>query len=135
VPRAAAPRPPRPAPPPPPPRPADPPRRRRHAAAAQLVGAVCRPPRDDAYDDADLPGGARATFALAGGAPGAPRVKFYRQDSELRSPRGLLLRTSHFRPCAPRSPDGRLPCVIYCHTNSGSRRDVEEILCVRNYND
>ncbi|KDD74697.1 hypothetical protein H632_c1127p1, partial [Helicosporidium sp. ATCC 50920] len=27
-----------------------------------------------------------------------------------------------------RSRDGRLPAVIYCHCNSGSRRDAEEIL-------
>ena len=26
------------------------------------------------------------------------------------------------------SPDGRLPCVVYCHCNSGSRRDAEEVL-------
>lgn len=35
---------------------------------------------------------------------------------------------SHYRPCVVRSKDGRLPCVIYCHTNSGSRRDAEEIV-------
>lgn len=35
---------------------------------------------------------------------------------------------SHYRPCVVTSKDGRLPCVIYCHTNSGSRRDAEEIL-------
>ena len=22
--------------------------------------------------------------------------------------------------------DGKLPCVVYCHSNSGSRRDAEE---------
>ena len=30
----------------------------------QLVDAVCRPPRDDAYTDADLVGGRRASFRL-----------------------------------------------------------------------
>ncbi len=30
----------------------------------QLVDAVCRPPRDDAYTDADLVGGRRAAFRL-----------------------------------------------------------------------
>ena len=35
---------------------------------------------------------------------------------------------SHYRPCVVESQDGKLPCVIYCHTNSGSRRDAEEIV-------
>lgn len=35
---------------------------------------------------------------------------------------------SHYRPCVVESVDGKLPCVIYCHTNSGSRRDAEEIV-------
>ena len=26
------------------------------------------------------------------------------------------------------APDGVLPCVVYCHCNSGSRRDAEEAL-------
>lgn len=26
--------------------------------------------------------------------------------------------------------DGRLPCVIYCHCNSGSRRDAEEAVYI-----
>lgn len=28
----------------------------------------------------------------------------------------------------PETPDGKLPCVVYCHCNSGSRRDSEEAL-------
>jgi len=44
-----------------------------------------------------------------------------------KNPRGLKLQCSHYRPCVVTSRDGRLPCVIYCHTNSGSRRDAEEI--------
>lgn len=42
--------------------------------------------------------------------------------------RGQKLQASHYRPCVVASRDGRLPCVIYCHCNSGSRRDAEEIL-------
>lgn len=42
--------------------------------------------------------------------------------------RGLKLHASHYRPCVVTSADGRLPAVIYCHCNSGSRRDAEEIL-------
>ena len=33
---------------------------------------------------------------------------------------------SHFIPLDAKGKDGRLPCVIYCHCNSGSRRDAEE---------
>jgi hypothetical protein len=42
--------------------------------------------------------------------------------------RGQKLQASHYRPCVVTSSDGRLPCVVYCHCNSGSRRDAEEIL-------
>ncbi|PRW33772.1 alpha beta-hydrolase [Chlorella sorokiniana] len=87
----------------------------------QLVDAVCRPPRDDAYTDADLVGGRRAAFRLY-------NHKYYRQDVVLTNARGQQLQASHYRPCVTTSPDGRLPCVVYLHCNSGSRRDAEEIL-------
>ncbi len=41
--------------------------------------------------------------------------------------RGLKLQCSHFIPTGVNGKDGRLPCVIYCHCNSGSRRDAEEV--------
>jgi len=120
----------------------------------QLVDAVCRPPRD-VYMEADLVGGTRATFAFA--AQSSKIRKYYREDVELvrielffypglhhtiqlidsdlllmswmqTNSRGQRLLCSHYRPCVVRSKDGRLPCVIYCHTNSGSRRDAEEIV-------
>eukprot|EP00890_Picochlorum_soloecismus_P001336 jgi/Picsp_1/2202/NSC_05666-R1_esterase lipase domain-containing protein len=91
----------------------------------QLVDAVCRPPRD-VYMEADLVGGTRATFAFA--AQSSKIRKYYREDVELKNSRGQRLVCSHYRPCVVRSKDGRLPCVIYCHTNSGSRRDAEEIV-------
>ena len=91
----------------------------------QLVGAVCRPPRDT-YDETDLVGGRRAAFMFGESRPTIK--KYYRQDVELRNPRGQKLQCSHYRPCIVTSSDGRLPCCIYCHTNSGSRRDAEEIL-------
>ncbi|KAL4425310.1 hypothetical protein ABPG75_009326 [Micractinium tetrahymenae] len=72
----------------------------------QLVDAVCRPPRDDALYDR----------------------KYYRQDVSLTNSRGQKLQASHYRPCVVTSADGRLPVVVYCHCNSGSRRDAEEIL-------
>ena len=40
--------------------------------------------------------------------------------------KGLKLVCSHFIPLDVKGRDGRLPCVIYCHCNSGSRRDAEE---------
>jgi len=90
-----------------------------------LVGAVCRPPRD-IYQESDLVGGIRAAFSF--GETRARIKKYYRQDVELINTRNQRLQCSHYRPCVVTSSDGRLPCVIYCHTNSGSRRDAEEIL-------
>ncbi|KAL6778743.1 hypothetical protein ACKKBF_B04825 [Auxenochlorella protothecoides x Auxenochlorella symbiontica] len=87
----------------------------------QLVDAVCRPPRDDSYTDEDLVGGQRASFRLG-------KARYYRQDLELHNERGERLLCSHFRPCIVASKDGRLPVVVYCHCNSGSRRDAEEII-------
>lgn len=46
------------------------------------------------------------------------------------NPRGLKLQCSHFKPCHVRRKEGGLPCVIYCHCNSGSRRDAEEAICI-----
>eukprot|EP00983_Pelagomonas_calceolata_P127250 1161385-Pelagomonas_calceolata.AAC.1 len=44
--------------------------------------------------------------------------------------RGAKLQCSHFVPEGVVGADGRLPCVVYLHCNSGSRRDAEEALCV-----
>ncbi|KAF5832482.1 Alpha/Beta hydrolase protein [Dunaliella salina] len=44
--------------------------------------------------------------------------------------RGAKLQCSHFVPDGVVGVDGRLPCVVYLHCNSGSRRDAEEALCV-----
>ena len=41
---------------------------------------------------------------------------------------------SHFIPLDAKGKDGRLPCVIYCHCNSGSRRDAEEAVRIRGGN-
>lgn len=46
----------------------------------------------------------------------------------LTNTRGQRLQASHYRPCVVTSADGRLPAVVYCHCNSGSRRDAEEAL-------
>jgi hypothetical protein len=39
---------------------------------------------------------------------------------------GMKLQCSHYFPLDARSADGKLPVVVYCHCNSGSRRDAEE---------
>lgn len=91
----------------------------------QLVDAVCRPPRD-VYEESDLVGGRQASFAF--GESHNRIRKYYRQDIELYNIRQQRLVCSHYRHCVVTSKDGRLPCVIYCHTNSGSRRDADEIL-------
>jgi hypothetical protein len=33
---------------------------------------------------------------------------------------------SHYLPMSTRTRDDKLPVVVYCHCNSGSRRDAEE---------
>ena len=39
------------------------------------------------------------------------------------------IKCSHLVPkYPPESKEGKLPCVVYCHCNSGSRRDSEEAL-------
>jgi pimeloyl-ACP methyl ester carboxylesterase len=91
----------------------------------QLVDAVCRPPRD-VYEESDLVGGRQASFAF--GESHNRIRKYYRLDIELYNDRQQRLLCSHYRHCVVTSKDGRLPCVVYCHTNSGSRRDAEEIL-------
>lgn len=90
----------------------------------QLVDCVCRPPRD-VYRHKDLIGGEEGVFVI--GKP--PKVrKFYREDLFLYNNKGQKLCCSHYRPTIVPSNDGKLPCVIYCHCNSGSRRDAEEAL-------
>jgi len=47
-----------------------------------------------------------------------------RTDLTLTNPRGLRLACSWFRPAV----NGPLPCVVYCHGNSGCRLDCEGLL-------
>ncbi|KAG2496724.1 hypothetical protein HYH03_005137 [Edaphochlamys debaryana] len=88
-----------------------------------LVDCIVRPPRDEYVYPDELIGGRRGLFRV-GRYPGV------REDCALVSKRGLRLQCSHFVPKHVRGRDGRLPCVIYCHCNSGSRRDAEEAICV-----
>lgn len=39
---------------------------------------------------------------------------------------GQTMKCSHYIPLDAKSKDGSLPVVVYCHCNSGSRRDAEE---------
>lgn len=91
----------------------------------QLVDCVCRPPRDNQYSDRDLIGGTRATFSFAP-QRGMPIRKYYREDIDLKNAKGEILKCSHYRPCVQQHLQA--PCVIYCHSNSGSRKDAAEII-------
>ncbi|CAN1852358.1 Uncharacterized protein YqkD [Linum perenne] len=50
---------------------------------------------------------------------------YQRKDVEIKNTRGHVLQCSHYVPIV--SPEGKpLPCVIYCHGNSGCRADASE---------
>ncbi|KAL5056660.1 hypothetical protein RYX36_037342, partial [Vicia faba] len=57
-------------------------------------------------------------FSLAGRT-------YQRQDLELKNARGYTLKCSHYLP-SPFPEDTSLPCVVYCHGNSGCRADANE---------
>nr|GMD80543.1 uncharacterized protein LOC104225093 [Ipomoea batatas] len=80
-----------------------------------LVNNIIRPPRAEYDPKDDL---LDEEFMLKG--------KWYqRKDLELKNIRGDALKCSHYMPII--SPEGKpLPCVIYCHGNSGSRADASE---------
>jgi len=85
----------------------------------QLEDCIIRPPRAT-YTDDELVGGTSGNFAV-GVYPGV------REDVELRNGRGQLLKCSYYRPTG-RSVPQDLPCVVYCHCNSGSRCDANEVV-------
>ncbi|KAJ7525710.1 hypothetical protein O6H91_17G062500 [Diphasiastrum complanatum] len=81
----------------------------------QLVNFVIRPPRADYSPSHDL---LEQEFVLKG-------HKYERKDLEVQNSRGHALQCSHYKP--QRVPeDTSLPCVIYCHGNSGCRADANE---------
>ena len=43
-----------------------------------------------------------------------------------RNKAGQQIMVSHYLPINARTRDDKLPVVVYCHCNSGSRRDAEE---------
>ncbi|KAE8076939.1 hypothetical protein FH972_015556 [Carpinus fangiana] len=81
----------------------------------QLVNFIIRPPRAEYDPKNDL---LDQEFMLKG--------KWYqRKDLEVKNSRGDVLQCSHYVPIV--SPEGKpLPCVIYCHGNSGCRADASE---------
>ncbi|RDY09434.1 yqkD, partial [Mucuna pruriens] len=81
----------------------------------QLVNFIIRPPRAEYDPKSDL---LDYEFMLKG-------KWFQRKDVEIKNSRGDVLQCSHYMPIV--SPDGKpLPCVIYCHGNSGCRADASE---------
>ncbi|GLT81482.1 hypothetical protein SLA2020_528650 [Shorea laevis] len=81
----------------------------------QLISFIIRPPRAEYNPEHDL---LEQEFMLRG--------KWYqRKDIEIKNSRGDVLQCCHYMPIA--SPEGKsLPCVIYCHGNSGCRADASE---------
>ncbi|KAM7485178.1 hypothetical protein LguiA_001187 [Lonicera macranthoides] len=81
----------------------------------QLVNFIIRPPRAEYNPKNDL---LDQEFMLKG-------KWFQRKDLELVNSRGDVLQCSHYMPIV--RPEGKdLPCVIYCHGNSGCRADASE---------
>ncbi|KAL3634563.1 hypothetical protein CASFOL_021617 [Castilleja foliolosa] len=80
-----------------------------------LVNFIIRPPRAEYNPKNDL---LDEEFVLKG--------KWYqRKDLEIVNSRGDILKCSHYMPII--RPEGSpLPCVIYCHGNSGCRTDASE---------
>ncbi|XP_052735431.1 uncharacterized protein LOC108341203 isoform X2 [Vigna angularis] len=80
-----------------------------------LVNFIIRPPRAEYDPKSDL---LDYEFMLKG-------KWFQRKDVEIKNSHGDILQCSHYMPIV--SPDGKsLPCVIYCHGNSGCRADASE---------
>ncbi|KAL5065313.1 hypothetical protein RYX36_027050 [Vicia faba] len=81
----------------------------------QLVNFIIRPPRAEYDPKSDL---LDQEFLLKG-------KWYHRKDVELKNSRGDVLQCSHYVPIV--SAEGKpLPCVIYCHGNSGCRADASE---------
>ncbi|KAJ0235729.1 Alpha/beta-Hydrolases superfamily protein [Hirschfeldia incana] len=81
----------------------------------QLVNFIIRPPRAEYDPEHDL---LEKDFMMKG--------RWYqRKDLEIKNSRGDVLQCSHYMPVE--RPEGKpLPCVIYCHGNSGCRADGSE---------
>lgn len=85
----------------------------------QFINFVIRPPRAVYDPDQYL---WEKHFTLAGRA-------YKREDLELENGRGQTLKCSHYVP-SELPEDSALPCVVYCHGNSGCRADANEAAVV-----
>ncbi|KAH7431098.1 hypothetical protein KP509_08G029500 [Ceratopteris richardii] len=83
-----------------------------------FVNFVIRPPRAD-YSIEDL---LEPEFSIKGRT-------YIRRDVEIRNSKGHRLQCSHYLPSFI-PEDTKLPCVIYCHGNSGCRADGNEAALV-----
>lgn len=81
----------------------------------QFVNFIIRPPRAEYDPKNDL---LDQEFMLKG-------KLFQRKDLEIKNSRGDVLQCSHYVPIVP-PEEKALPCVIYCHGNSGCRADASE---------
>ncbi|XP_077219470.1 alpha/beta-Hydrolases superfamily protein isoform X3 [Tasmannia lanceolata] len=81
----------------------------------QLVNFIIRPPRADYSPKNDL---LDKEFLLKG-------QWFQRKDLKIINSRGDVLQCSHYMPLIIPG-EKALPCVIYCHGNSGCRADASE---------
>ncbi|KAF8098226.1 hypothetical protein N665_0271s0042 [Sinapis alba] len=86
----------------------------------QFINFVIRPPRAEYDPDQYL---WEKDFSI-----GCTKCK--RQDLELINSRGHTLRCSHYIPSSSLENSTPLPCVIYCHGNSGCRADANEAAMV-----
>ncbi|KAK4771674.1 hypothetical protein SAY87_032206 [Trapa incisa] len=85
----------------------------------QLVNFIIRPPRAEYNPKYDL---LDEQFMLKG--------KLYkRKDVKVKNSREEILQCSHYMPAIPLEGKA-LPCVIYCHGNSGCRVDASETAIV-----
>lgn len=84
-----------------------------------LEDCVVRPPRAE-YTERELVGGRSGKFAV-GLASGK------REDYDIINKRGQTLKCSYYKPSMRGTPT-ELPCVVYCHCNSGSRVDANEVV-------
>lgn len=81
----------------------------------QLISFIIRPPRAEYDPNNDL---LEEEFMLK-------RKWHLRKDLKVTNSRGDVLQCSHYMPIV--RPEGKpLPCVIYCHGNSGCRADASE---------
>eukprot|EP00899_Mesostigma_viride_P020363 jgi/Mesvir1/28328/Mv18078-RA.2 len=86
----------------------------------QVINFVIRPPRAEYDVGTDLIG---PRFSIKG-------RNYIRNDIQLVNQRGETLECSHYKPATPLPGEPQLPCVVYCHGNSGCRADANEIVHV-----